>query len=556
MKLNTFLLVMLAGILAACASGVQTSTPPVTRPPKEEITPTEEPGISTVPATLRLGINAADLGALDPHFAAGTNDRIVVDMVFNGLLRYQPGNAPALEPDLAESVPEPEVETGKQIWTFRLKKGVMCHAGPMTEAYELTADDVVYSLQKSANPQRSTYAGEYTGMSAEKVDDYTIKVIMETPLSPHLFLPKIADYAGGFIVCQKAVEAMGDEVFKIHPVGTGPFMFKSYTPGKQVQLIAHEQYFRGQPKLAGVEVMYMPNISSRESSLMAGKIDVINGLSKNEWIKKMQRKEGIVIDLFGVGEMITVHFNTAVEPLDDVRVRKAIAYALDRDEFLGLFGQGVATKVYSIVPSEFLPGGLTQEEVESLGLDYAVDLEKARQLLTEAGYPDGFRLEVVTSEMEAYYKSYNNLQLQLARIGINLAIKVMDHPAMHQTIRQDANPIVLYIAWRPNADAYLTRFFHSDSIVVTGAKPDTNFSHYNQIDDLIEAARTEIDPDKQVRLWKHAQIKILEDMAAYPLQRANLPYAHRTGVNYGHEMVASMALYPQITEKTWIEKRK
>jgi peptide/nickel transport system substrate-binding protein len=88
--------------------------------------------------------------------------------------------------------------------------------------------------------------------------------------------------------------------------------------------------------------------------------------------------------------------------------------------------------------------------------------------------------------------------------------------------------------------------------VVTGAKPDTNFSHYDKLDDLIEAARIEIDPSKQIELWRHAQIMILQDMVAYPLHYLNQIFARRNYVDYGHEVVSSMALYPQITEKTRI----
>jgi peptide/nickel transport system substrate-binding protein len=214
----------------------------------------------------------------------------------------------------------------------------------------------------------------------------------------------------------------------------------------------------------------------------------------------------------------------------------------------------VVANVYSPVPVQFLPGGLTKEEAETLGLDHDVDLEKAKQLMAEAGYADGFSLEVVTSERGHYISNYESLKSQLSEIGIEVKVEVVDHSTMHDIIREDKNPIVIYVAWRPNADVYLTRFFHSDSIVVTGAKPDTNFSHYDQIDDLIEGARNELDPGGQVRLWKQAQIKILEDMIAYPLHYINLVYAHRDNVDFGYELVSTVALYPQITEETKIVK--
>jgi len=506
------------------------------------------------PVILRLGQNAADLHSLDPHFATTTQDRSLVDMVFNGLLRYKPGDGSVIEPDLAEALPEPEMVGGKQVWIFGLRRGVMCHPSDVTPAYELTAEDVVYSLQKSANPERSAYAGEYTGMTVEALDDYTVKITLDKPLSPVLFFPKVANYSGGFIVCKKAIEAMGDDAFKTHPVGTGPFMIQSYSPGEKVVLVANDAYFRGRPLLDSIEFRYMPDISSREAGLLAGELEVINGLPDKVWVDKMSKEEGIRVDVFGVGEVATVHFNTSVEPLNNPVVRKAIAYALDRDEFLALFGEPVAENVYSPVPAKFLAGGLTRAEAEKLGLTYDVDREKAKQMLADAGYPGGFSLEVVTSEMTGYRRIYESMQAQLAEVGIDLKVKVVDHSTMHKLIREDVNPIVVYIAWRPNADVYLTRFFHSDSIVVTGAKPDTNFSHYDQIDDLIEAARVETDPDKQVDLWKQAQIKILEDMVAYPLHYQQQVYARTEAVDYGHELISVLALYPGITENTRIVK--
>ena len=121
---------------------------------------------------------------------------------------------------------------------------------------------------------------------------------------------------------------------------------------------------------------------------------------------------------------------------------------------------------------------------------------------------------------------------------------------MHKLIRKTPKAIVVYAAWRPNADAYLTRFFHSDSIVVIGKKRDTNFSHYKKVDTLIEDARLEINPVKQLNLWGQAQVMIMSDMAAYPVMYTNQGYARKTYVDYGHQLLSTMALYPQFTEKT------
>ena len=523
---------------------------------EKEVVVTATPEPVEEPRIVRVGQNAADLSSLDPHFATTTEARALVDMIFNGLVRYAPGDGAfdKMEPDLAEELPVAEMVDDKQVWTVKLRQGVMCHATGNLEAYELTSDDVVYSLEKSATTERSAYAGEYTGMTFEAVDEYTVKITLESPLSPVLFYPKIANYSGGFIVCKQAVEALGDDKFKTHPVGTGPFMFEDYSPQEKVVLKANPDYFRGAPQIDGVEYRYMADISSREAGLLAGELDVVNGIPDIAWVEKMQGEEGVQVDVFGVGEVATVHFNTSVPPLDDPEVRKALAYALDRDEFLALFGEPVAENVYSQVPSKFLAGGLTMEEANELDLAYNVDREKAKQMLADAGYADGFELEVITSEMTGYRRIYENMQAQLAEVGVDLTVNVVDHSTMHSQIRQDVNPIVVYIAWRPNADVYLTRFYHSDSIVVTGAKPDTNFSHIDILDDMIEGARVETDADSQIQMWKDAQIKILEDMYAYPLQFQQQVYARSNAVDYGHDLVSVLALYPGIDETTTLER--
>ena len=504
--------------------------------------------------TLRIAQNTTDLRSMDPHFATTTEDRSLVDMVFNGLVRYKPGDGSVFEPDLATSLPASKLEGGRQVWTFQLRKGVMCHPMAGIPSYQLTSEDVVYSLQKSADKNRSAYAADYTGMTVEAPDAFTVKVALERPLSPVLFFAKVSNYSGGFIVCKKAAEKLGPDGLKTHPVGTGPFMFKSYSPQERVQLVANPAYFRGKPQLDGVDYRFMPDISSRELALRNGQLDVINAAPDKAWVDKMKGVPGIKVDVFGVGEVANLSFNTNAPPLNKVEARKAVAYALDRNEFLALVGQGIGEIVYSPVPVKFLAGGLTREELAAKGLDYRTDREKAKKLLADAGLPNGFSLEVLTTEMTGYRVLYESMQAQLAKVGIKLTVKLVDHSSFHSMIRKDANPMVIYIAWRPNADIYLTQFLHSDSIVVTGKKPNTNFAHYDKIDGLIEQARNETDQAKQVALWKEAQIKALEDMVVYPIQYQNQVYARSTAVDYGHELISVLALYPGITEKTRLTK--
>ena len=502
------------------------------------------------PQILRFAVHVSDVGKLDPHFAAGSQDRSVADMVFNGLLRYEPGNAPHIEPDLATGMPELSMEKGRQVWQVTLRKGILFHKGPMTPSYELTADDVVYSFNKAAADKRSAYAGDYEGIRVRKVDDYTVKFILSTPMSSTLFFPKITNYNGGFIVSKKAMEAMGDTAYAKHPVGTGPFMFQEHVPGKTLTLVANNDYFRGKPALDGVTLYFLPDTEERKAGLLNGTLDVIIGSGNKGFSKELLQHDGIDIDTHGVGEVTAIYFNTSIPPMDDIKVRKAIAYALHRESYLNIYNTDHAGYVYSQVPAQFLPGGLTQKEVKALGLDYEEDVKKAKKLLSQAGYPNGFMLDLVGSEKRTYSNFYRILHEQLARIGIVCNIKILPHSEMHREIRNNPRPIVIYTAWRPNADVFLTRFFHSDAILLTGVKPDTNFSHYTKIDKLIEAARHESNPEKQINLWHQAQIRILSDMVAYPVIYANMRTPRRKYVSYGHPVISSMALYPQFTEKT------
>ncbi len=508
------------------------------------------PLLDTTRPFLRVGVHVSEMGQMDPHFAAGSQDRMLADMVFNALLRYVPGLAPVIEPDLAEAMPEFEMIDGKQVWTVKLRRGVMFHAGPDTQAYELTAADVVYSLHKSADRAFCAYAGEYEGMTVEPVGPYTVKIIPNRPVSAILFFSKLTDYAGGFIVSERAITAMGHDRFKQHPVGTGPFQFTRYSPGQELVLTAHDAYFRGRPQLAGVKIRFFPDIDARSSALKKGDLDVIMGSGEKGWAEKMAVEPGIVVDTHGVGEVATIFFNTAMKPLDDVRVRRALALSLNRKAFLDTASKAFVGSVCSPVPDSFLPGGITRAMVARLGLVCEQDLGRARQLLAQAGYPDGFTLDVVTSEKRLYRTYYEEMCRQLARIGVECRIEVVSHSRMHRQIRREPKPIVIYVAWRPNADAYLSRFFHSDAIIVTGRCPDTNFSHYDKIDRLIEGARLAVDPNEQISLWQQAQIRILHDVAAYPIMYTKQCYARRDVVDYGHPLVNTMALYPQFSEET------
>lgn len=512
---------------------------------------------------LTIAFDAGDLQTLDPHRAASTVDRATVDMIFNGLVRYPPGNQVNVEPDLAASW---KVSPDKKVWTFSLRKGVFFHPYPGNpNGYELTSEDVVYSFKRASDSKRSSYAGEYTGMTFEAVDPYTVRITIEKPISDTLFLAKVASYAGGMIVCKKAVEEKGDEWFKTNPVGTGPFRFDSYEPRQKAVLAGNPKYFRGEPILKQVVVRYIAAVNSRELGLQTGELQIIEGLKEDKWIEKIAAFPDVAVKTFGPCESQVFNFNMTKPPFNDLRVRKAVSYAISREGIAAFMGKGLAVPIYSPAQAPPAPGALTKEDAVKAGVVYEDNVVEAKKLLTEAGFPNGIKMEVIISEMaSSYQKPMVAIQAQLKKAGIDMALKVVDHSSFHSLIREDASPIVYYAAWRPNVDAYLTRFYHSDSVVKTGKKPDTNFSHYgavdangdgkiDSIDDLIEKARWELDPNKQNALWKEAQIKLLKDVAVVPIIRLKYAFPMKSSVDLGHPLEFSWATYsPQITEKTRI----
>jgi peptide/nickel transport system substrate-binding protein len=492
---------------------------------------------------LRLAINAADIATLDPHFASGTQDRAIVDMIFNGLVRFTPGDASSFEPDLAEEMPTPaENEDGTQTWSFTLKSGVMTHPVEGADSAELTVDDILFSFEKASNPDSSAYAGDYEGWTFA-VNDGTFQITLPEPLSETLFLPKVANYSGGYIIPQAAYEALGADAFITNPAGTGPFAFESHTPQNNVMLTAFADFYRGAPQLSGVEVRFIADSTSRELALQSGDVHVASGLPEAQWVERMNQMDGITAEVFGVGEAIFLNLNVEHEILQDPQVREAIMLAVSRDSHVALMGSPVGEPIYSVVPAP-MPGGLTQEEAAEAGVDFPQDTARAQELLAEAGYADGFELDLVTSEMEDYRVNYEVLAEELRQVGITVNLEVVQHAAMHELIRQDRNAIVIYVAFRPTADTYLTQFFTTDGGV-------TNFSKFT-VDELRDQARAETDADAQIQLWKDAAIEIQSNFAGTGLLAKNLVFARSNSVDYGHELVSVVQLYPGIDETTSI----
>lgn len=488
---------------------------------------------------LNVGTLSNDANQLDPHVSTKSQDKILFPWIFNGLVRFKPGSADLneIEPDLAENW---TTSDDGLTWTFKLRKGVKFHGG----YGELTAEDVVFSLQRAGDKDISTAYKNYADFaSVTAPDKYTVKITLAKPI-PSL-LGMVTNYHGGYILSKKAVEKLGEN-FKTNPIGTGPFAFSEYQSKRQVTLVANQDYYLGTPKIDKIVYRYLPDESSRELAFKNGELDLIYGTREQRWVERIREDKNVTVDIIGLGELRTLHMNTSHKPLDDLRVRQAIAHAVNREEMIAFVGQDVARAAVSVVPQGYL--GYTADVPK-----YEHSLGKAKSLLKDAGYPDGITLKVIITKVASLRVPMEVLQAQLLKAGIRLDLEVVEHSAFHKLIREDASDLVLYGAARfPVADSYLTQFYHSDSIVGTPTAV-TNFSHCNVADAEITAARSASDAERQLKLWKTAQQKILQKSFSVPIFEQLIVWARTSDLDYGFEMKDSLSNGPIINEMTTLK---
>lgn len=486
--------------------------------------------------TLRVGMAAQDVGRLDPHFAVSTIDRVVVAWMFSGLVRFPPGtiDPSRMEPDLAERW---ESSADGRTWTFHLRRGVQFHGG----FGEMTADDVVFSLRKAGTAATSAFSADFRAFETiEAVNPYTVRIVLRENIPSLLGI--LTNYSGGFIVSRRAVEQRGAE-FTRNPVGTGPFALDRVTPNQSAELVAHPGYFRGAPQIGRISYRFIPSDASRDLAFQNRELDVNYGRADQTWVNRTRQIPNTVVDVFEPGELAILNLNIRQPPFNDIRVRQAVAHAVNRAELMRFRGADVNREGQSLVPRGYL--GFTNE-VGLLPFDQA----RARALLAEAGHPNGLTVRVIHTQLPEMLNMMQVVQQQLRRSGINLDLQVVEHATFHQQIRQDLSPLVYYSAARfPVADIYLTQFYHGRSRVGTPTAV-TNFSHCDQADSQIDAARVSTDVEEQKRLWAEAQRILVREVCGVPLIETLLVYARRDNVDYGYELRGSMSLGPVITERT------
>lgn len=512
------------------------------------LTGTAMTGFAMAQGTMNIRLGARDIGSIDPALTKTGDDETVVLQVFNSLVSPPRGtmdmDLDKLQPQLAESW---DISEDKTEWTFHLRPGVKWHKG----YGEVSAEDVKFSYDRQIDPALGgVHGASFKDIeSVEVIDPLTVKFTLKNP-NAFFHASALTPGFGRFIVSKKAVEELGDQ-FGFAPIGSGPFEFAEYRPQDRVVLKAFDDYFLGRPPMDELHLRYIPDNNAATIAFIGGELDVSGGERTPQWVEQIeQAAPDANIITMAPGSLQFLHFNMTVPPLDDVRVRQAIAYGINRDVWEEVFGilHGDLT---AIVPSSFY-GALQIEDIpEDLRYDY--NPEKSRELLSEAGFPDGFSIDAIISERDDYLTNMLMAQDMLRQVGINVNLQVQDHATYHANVREDKGTIVeLSTAIAPTAPAVINEFLSAAASV---GKPSAlrNFSHYGEIggnvDDLVTQAVGETDTAKQMELLKEAQLQILRDVPVFPLQTAPLVSVMQGDIDLGYEPVSGFGQHEFATAR-------
>ncbi len=518
----------LALTLAACAAPPAAAPP--APPPAEEARPAEPaapaPAQPKPGGTLRVGTNQDAVG-FDPHLTNATASYRILENVYSQLLRFKPNLE--IEGDLAESYRAVDPTT----WEFKLRQGVKFHSGK-----PLTSADVKYSLERIKDPEvKSPRSSQLAPIVAiETPDDYTVIIKTEKPFAP--LLAVLADRTMA-IVNKDFVEANGGKLDNVAD-GTGPFKLKEWVPNTRTVLEKNPDYFiPGQPLLDEVIYQPIPDDTARSTAVRTGTVDFIEYAPPKD-LELLRGDSNITITGEGNNNVRFLAFNTTVTPFDNPKVRQAIAWAVDREAVLQAAVNGAGTPLYAgPFLSSFWPG--LPEPV------FTRDLEKAKQLLTEAGYPNGFTAKLKNTPTYSFLGNAGiAVQEQLKEVGINLEIESLEWSVfLKDYLGKNFESVVS--GYSGFADPHTPL----DGTYVTGRQ--NNFMSYSnpKFDELVAQGAQETDQAKRAEIYREAQRILLEDSPMVFLYAANEYEAMQSYVKgYVHYLNGSHVSFRQV----WLDK--
>ncbi|MFD1037290.1 glutathione ABC transporter substrate-binding protein [Virgibacillus byunsanensis] len=432
----------------------------------------------------------SDATQLDPHMGTDIpSANVYHGKIYEGLVKQDKNMD--VQPALATDWKRIDELT----WEFSLRKDVKFHDGT-----PFNAEAVKATFKRILDPELASSRAKLFEMITEFniIDEHTIQLKTEYPFAP--LLANLSHYSGG-IISPSAIEEHGDELGQ-NPVGTGPFNFESWTPGQEIAIAKNENYWGDKAKVDNVIFKVIPEDSTRLGMVETGEAHIaepvqITQLDRVEQSQsmKLSRTPGLGIDYIG--------FNTQKEPFDDVLVRQAINYAVDTDTIL----EGVYNNVGTEATAPMGPAVWGHNpDLEG----YGYDPEKAKELLKEAGYPDGFKTTIWTNDNQARVDVSEVVQSQLKGVGIEVEIEVMEWGAyLDETSKGEHDMFVLgWSNMTGDADYNQYFLFHSDA---KGAPGNRSFYSNPKVDELINAGRMEGDPEERKKIYGEAQKIEMED---------------------------------------------
>ncbi|MFN4189992.1 MAG: ABC transporter substrate-binding protein [Pseudothermotoga sp.] len=453
-----------------------------------------------------------------------TSDRMIFDpqedtylqtyamarLLFSTLVRYK-GETLELEPELL--VKMPEISQDGLVYTFELKKGIKFHDGKT----ELTSDDVKFTIERMLSPKgrgaskwlfdpilgaTAFKKGESTSLEGfKKIDNYKFQIILEKPYAP--FLQNLAVPAAS-IFSEKLVTAAGDS-WRLKPVGTGPFRLKTHTPNTEIVFERNPYYFeQGLPYLDGIVYRIIPDSTVALMEFEAGTLDVVTiPVLEYERIKKSGK--------YNIIEKEALNTYYFLMNLNDPKwsnplLRKAMALAINKQEMAqSLFGPRAVVAKSFVTPG--IPGAYQLGE----GPAYDYNPEEAKKIVAQLGNIG--KVTAWQSGGDTLSDANIIIQAMAKEVGIDLEIIPTERAAFRQARNEGKIPAAYGNWWAdiPDPDNYIGVFFGRGNQMSSG---------YNnkEVQEMIEKARIEVDPQKREEMYRQIEYKILrEDVAVIPL---------------------------------------
>jgi oligopeptide transport system substrate-binding protein len=472
-----------------------------------------QPGTIPTPVREKGALNLWDTGpiTLDPAISSESTSQTYVMQIFSGLARLGTEAKPV--PDIAESW---QISDSGQVYTFYLRQGVKFQDGK-----EVTAQDFKYSWERACRPETNsqtaaTYLGDIVGVKdmlagkataisgVQVINDHTLKVTIDAPKV--YFLAKLT-YPTTFVVDKANVESGGGWWTK--PNGTGPFKLSEWKKDDTLVLEPNEFYY-GQP--ANVKVVFHLLAGVPMALYEMGEIDVTQVDENN--VDRATDKSGPFykeLAIFPELSFFYIGFNTQKPPFDDVNVRRAFCYAVDKEKIIRIILKDMMAKADGILPPS-MPG----YNANLQGLNY--DVAKAKSLIATSKYGSVSNLPPITLTISGYggnIPEYLGAILQDWRenLGVQVSVRQLEPDIFSYSLKEEADQMYVsgWIADYPDPQNFLDILFH------TGAEYNTGNYSNPEVDDLLDRAGIEQNESIRFSLYQQAEQKIVDEAACLPL---------------------------------------